>query len=154
MVGVICFLWFGCVAARLYYLQVIQYVDLLARAQRQQQRTIEVAPQRGAIYDRQMNPLAMSLSVESVYAVPSELTEPKMVATSARAGPGAGRGRPAAAVSRRQRSFCWVKRKVTAEEAARVRDLNLKGIYFQHETKRFYPKGEFGRPGSRLRRPG
>ncbi len=49
IVGVLCFLWFGGVAARLYYLQIIQYVELLSRAQRQQQRTIEVAPQRGAI---------------------------------------------------------------------------------------------------------
>ena len=31
---------------------------------------------------------------------------------------------------------------MTPEEAARVRDLNLKGIYFQRETKRFYPKGD------------
>ena len=81
VLGVLCFVWFGCVAARLYYFQVIQYVELLARAQHQQQRTIEVAPQRGAIYDRQMNPLAMSLGVDSVYAVPSELTEPQMVAS-------------------------------------------------------------------------
>jgi cell division protein FtsI (penicillin-binding protein 3) len=35
-----------------------------------------------------------------------------------------------------------VKRKVTVEEASRVRDLNLKGIYFQRETKRFNPKGD------------
>jgi cell division protein FtsI (penicillin-binding protein 3) len=39
-------------------------------------------------------------------------------------------------------SFCWVKRKTTPEEANRVRDLNLKGIYFQRESKRFYPKGD------------
>ena len=48
-VGVLCFLWSGGVAARLYYFQVIQYVELMGRAQRQQQRTLEVAPQRGAI---------------------------------------------------------------------------------------------------------
>src|SRR6267378_3225901 len=40
------------------------------------------------------------------------------------------------------RSFCWVKRKVSSGEAARVRELNLSGIYFQKEMKRFYPKGE------------
>jgi len=141
MVGVLCFLWFGCVAARLYYFQVIQYVELLTRAQRQQQRTIEVAPQRGAIYDRQMNPLAMSLGVDSVYAVPSELTEPQMVASLLAPVLGVD------ADELRDRfqtmhSFCWVKRRVTPEEAARVRDLNLKGVYFQRETKRFYPKGD------------
>ncbi|HMD87395.1 MAG TPA: penicillin-binding protein [Terriglobia bacterium] len=141
MVGVLCFFWFGCVAARLYYFQVIQYVELLGRAQRQQQRTIEVAPQRGAIYDRQMNPLAMSLGVDSVFAVPSELSEPQMVASLLAPVLGVDaeelRDRFQAA-----HSFCWVKRRVTPEEATRVRDLNLKGVYFERETKRFYPKGD------------
>src|ERR1035438_8639044 len=77
----LCFFWFAAILARLYYFQVIQYGDLMGRAQRQQQHTIEVAPQRGGIYDRQMNPLAMSMGVDSVFAVPSELSEPKMVAS-------------------------------------------------------------------------
>ncbi|MGA2982775.1 MAG: penicillin-binding protein [Terriglobia bacterium] len=141
IVGVLCFLWFGCVAARLYYLQIIQYVELLSRAQRQQQRTIEVAPQRGAIYDRQVNPLAMSLGVDSVFAVPSELAEPQMVASllAPVLGVDADELRDRFQASH---SFCWVKRRVTTEEAARVRQLNLKGLYFQRETKRFYPKGD------------
>jgi cell division protein FtsI (penicillin-binding protein 3) len=140
-VGALCFVWFVFIAARLYYLQVIQYTDFMGRAQRQQQRTIEVAPPRGAIFDRQMNPLAMSLGVDSVYAVPSELTEPQMVASLLA---------PVLRVDeidlrnhfQSNHSFCWVKRRVTPDEAARVRDLNLKGIYFERETKRFYPKGD------------
>ena len=141
IVGVLCFLWFGCVAARLYFIQVIQYVDLLSRGQHQQQHIIEVAPQRGAIYDRQMNPLAMSLGVDSVFVVPSELTEPQMVASLLapvlRVDADELRNRFQAS-----HSFCWAKRRVTPEESNRVRDLNLKGIYFQQETKRFYPKRE------------
>jgi cell division protein FtsI (penicillin-binding protein 3) len=139
IVGVLCFLWFGCVTARLYFIQVIQYVDLLSRAQHQQQRIIEVAPQRGAIYDRQMNPLAMSLGVDSVFVVPNELTEPQMVASllAPVLGVDADELRNRFQASH---SFCWAKRRVTPEESNRVRDLNLKGIYFQQETKRFYPK--------------
>jgi cell division protein FtsI (penicillin-binding protein 3) len=141
ILGMICFLWFAGVVARLYYFQVIQYGDLWGRAQRQQQRTIEVAPQRGAIYDRQMNPLAMSLGVDSVYAVPSEIKEPRLVADLL--APVLGLDAEDL-LGRFQglRAFCWVKRKVPPAEAARVHDLNLKGIYFQRETKRFYPKGD------------
>ena len=40
------------------------------------------------------------------------------------------------------RTFCWVERKADAETANRIRSLNLRGIYFQKESKRFYPKGE------------
>ena len=139
--GAVFAFWMLALVARLYYLQIIQYVDLLSRAQRQQQRTIEVAPQRGVIYDRQMNPLAMSLGVESVYAVPSEIADPHLVAMLLAPVVGLDRndleGRFKAF-----RTFCWVKRKVSSEEAARVKALNLKGIYFQRETKRFYPKGD------------
>ena len=141
ILGVLCLLWFGGVAARLYYFQVIQYVDLLAHGQRQQQRTIDVAPQRGAIYDRQMNPLAMSLGVDSIYAVPSELTEPQMVASLLAPVLGLDADELRAHF-RTTHFFCWVKRRVTPEEAGRARDLNLKGVYFRRETKRFYPKGD------------
>jgi len=142
--GLLAFWMLGLVA-RLYYFQVIKYLDLLARAQRQQQRTIEIAPQRGAILDRQMNPLAMSLGVDSVYAIPNEIPDPAMVAKLLAPTLGLDRSD---LLGRFQafRTFCWVKRKATDEEATRVRGLNLKGIYFQREPKRFYPKGELAAP--------
>ena len=141
LLGGILALWMVGLVARLYHLQIIQYVELLARAQRQQQRTIEVTPQRGTIFDRQMNPLAMSLGVDSICAVPSEIPEPSMVASLLAPVLGLDAN---GLLGRFQafRSFCWVMRKVTTEQATRVRELNLKGIYFQRETKRFYPKGE------------
>jgi cell division protein FtsI (penicillin-binding protein 3) len=126
---------------QLYYLQIIDYGDLLARAQHQQQHTIEVAPRRGEILDRQMNPLAMSLAVDSVFAVPSQIPDPKMVADLLAPVLGLDANDLLGRFTN-SHSFCWVKRKVTPQEANRTRDLNLKGIYFQRETKRFYPKGD------------
>jgi cell division protein FtsI (penicillin-binding protein 3) len=135
------FLWMAGLVVQLYHLQIIDYRDLLVRAQRQQQHVIEVAPKRGEIFDCQMNPLAMSLAVDSVFAVPSEIPDPKMVAGLL--GPVLGLdAHDLLGRITNSRSFCWAKRKVTAEEANRVRDLNLKGIYFQQESKRFYPKGD------------
>jgi cell division protein FtsI (penicillin-binding protein 3) len=141
LLGGILLLWMAGLVARLYYLQIIDYGELLARAQRQQQHVIEVAPRRGEIFDRQMNPLAMSLAVDSVFAVPSEIPRPHMVADLL--APLLGQdANDLLGRFTNSHSFCWVKRKVTPEEANRVRDLNLQGIYFQRETKRFYPKGE------------
>jgi cell division protein FtsI (penicillin-binding protein 3) len=40
------------------------------------------------------------------------------------------------------RGFAWVARKVSPETAQRIRELNLKGVYFQKEFKRFYPNNE------------
>jgi cell division protein FtsI/penicillin-binding protein 2 len=133
-------LWIVGLVARLYQLEVIGYAELLSRAQRQQQRTIEVAPQRGTIYDRLMQPLAMSLAVDSVYAVPAEM--PDRVMEAKMLAPVLGLDREdLEGQFKTFKSFCWVKRKVTTEESERVRDLDLKGIYFQKEMKRFYPKG-------------
>jgi cell division protein FtsI (penicillin-binding protein 3) len=135
--------WMLVLIGRLYHLQILQYVDLLARAERQQQRTFEVAPKRGVIYDRQMRPLAMSLAVDSVFAVPAEVPNPEMTAGLLAPVLGLEKG-DLLGKFKAFRSFCWVKRKVTAEEATRVREMNLSGIYFQREMKRFYPKGELG----------
>ena len=133
--------WMIGLVVRLYHLQVIEYVELAARAERQQQRTVETAPTRGTLFDRNLHPLAMSLAVDSVFATPNEIPNPEMAARLLS---------PVLGIDKDEllgkfkafHTFCWVKRKVSVEEATRVRDLNLKGIYFQKETKRFYPKGE------------
>jgi cell division protein FtsI/penicillin-binding protein 2 len=134
-------LWVVAIILRLYDLQIIQYVELLARADRQQQRTIEIAPKRGIIYDRNMHPLAMSLAVDSVYAVPSNIPDPSMEAKLL--APILNLDHKDLQTHFKTRnSFCWVKRKVTSQESARIRALNLQGIYFQKEMKRFYPDGD------------
>lgn len=134
-------LWMAAGATRLIQLQVFRYGEYLGRAQRQQQRTIEVSPKRGIIYDRNFRELAMSVSVDSIFAVPAEIPAPENTAALlARV-----LNIDAADLLARMkagRSFCWVKRKVDNLEAERVRALNLKGIYFQKENKRFYPKRE------------
>jgi len=134
-------LWVVGLTGRLYYLQVIDYVDFVARAQRQQQRTVEIAANRGTIFDREMHPLAMSVAVDSVYAVPSEIADRGLAAKVLASTLHLDSGELLARFDH-LRSFCWVKRKVTDQEARRVRALNLRGIYFQKEMKRFYPKGE------------
>jgi len=39
-------------------------------------------------------------------------------------------------------SFVWIARKLPPEKAEAVKALNLKGVYFQKENERFYPKRE------------
>jgi len=65
---------------RLGYLQLFLHSEYMARAHRQQQRVIEITPKRGAIYDRNMHPLAMSIPVDSAFAVPSELGDEQLAA--------------------------------------------------------------------------
>ena len=77
-------LWIGVIGLRLLDLQVLHYGDFTQRAQRQQQRTIEVSPRRGVIYDRNGRELAMSVMVDSVFAVPAEI--PDQAATASLLG--------------------------------------------------------------------
>ena len=123
-------------------LQVVKYGDFVLRAQRQQNRTIPVEPRRGNIYDRNGYALAMSIDVDSVFAVPSEIHDPgndgHAAEQSSQHG-SAGYRRPHAGQSR---NFAYLKRKVDADTSNRVRELNLHGIYFRKEPKRFYPKRE------------
>jgi cell division protein FtsI (penicillin-binding protein 3) len=133
--------WAGAICLRLVYLQIFRYGDFEQRAQRQQQRTTEVAAKRGIIYDRAGRELAMSVSVDSVFAVPADIPDLagtiSLVARITRADP-----RELLAKCQTARTFCWVARKADAETADRIRAMNLRGIYFQKESKRFYPKRE------------
>ncbi|MGH9554378.1 MAG: penicillin-binding protein [Terriglobales bacterium] len=135
------FLWVVAIALRLVYLQVFQYGDLLQRAQRQQQRTIEVAPRRGIIYDRNGRELAMSATVDSIFAVPSEIPDQASAATLL-AGVLNSDPQEITTKLKSSRAFAWIARKVDADTSSRIRALNLRGIYFQKESKRFYPKRE------------
>ncbi|MGH9406180.1 MAG: penicillin-binding protein [Terriglobia bacterium] len=133
--------WMLLIAGRLYYLDIIEYVHWLNRAQHQQQRTVELAPQRGVIYDSHMRPLAMSLPVDSVYAVPSHIADPAMAARLVAPVLGLN-AQTLHARFDTSRTFCWVKRKLSAGVSARIEALGLKGIYFQKEMKRFYPMND------------
>jgi len=142
IVAGIAVLWALAVFGRLAYLQLFRHGEYLARAQRQQQRTIEITPRRGAIYDRNMHPLAMSLQVDSAFAIPSELGENKTLAAKLLSGV---LGIPRDVLEAKFDSggtFAWVSRKLPPEKAEAVSALNLKGIYLQKENERFYPKRE------------
>jgi penicillin-binding protein 2 len=141
LLGAILLLWFGVICLRLVYLQIFRYGDFEQRAQHQQQRTIEMSPRRGIIYDRSGHELAMSINVDSGFAVPSEIPDLastiSLVSRITREDP-----REVLARCKASRSFCWIARKADAEIAGRIKALNLRGIYFEKESKRFYPKRE------------
>src|ERR1700737_5169633 len=80
MVAGVALLWTTGVFGRLSYLQLFAHGEYLARAQRQQQRTIEITPKRGIIYDRNMHPLAMSVPMKSAFAVPAEIADESLAA--------------------------------------------------------------------------
>ena len=59
--------WALLIAFRLFWLQVVRHHEFMERAEKQQQRTFEVAPRRGILYDRNQRELAITVQVDSIF---------------------------------------------------------------------------------------
>jgi cell division protein FtsI (penicillin-binding protein 3) len=138
LLGAMLLFWCVAICLRLVYLQIFCYGTFVKQAEHQQQRAIPLSPKRGVIYDRAGRELAMSVLVDSAFAVPSEVKDlPTAISLISRiTGDDA---RVMLADCRAHKTFCWVARKANDETIERIKSLNLQGIHFQKEPKRFYP---------------
>ncbi len=123
---------------RLGYLQIIAASDLREKAEAQWVRSIPVESKRGTIYDRKMKELAVSASVETVIARPKEITDPEKVALQLAPILDMTEEKILETITK-NKSEVYVKRRVEKETADQIRELELKGIHFTEETKRYYP---------------
>jgi cell division protein FtsI (penicillin-binding protein 3) len=135
-------LWVLAIAGRFYQLQVLRYDHYAAKAERQQQRVVVLDPPRGTIYDAQGRELAVSVQVDSAYAVPPQIEDPVETARQiAKIVPGVD-ARKLARQLAQDREFVWIARKLDPPVAAALRALELPGLYFLPESKRYYPMRE------------
>jgi cell division protein FtsI (penicillin-binding protein 3) len=136
------FVWVALIAARLVQLQIIQHNEFKKLAAQQQEKTLELQPPRGTIVDRMGQRLAISLPAESVCVDPLRIPDLPIAADilskilNLDSNDLLARMTEAAA---EKHGFVWVKRKITAEESERLRDLKLEWIEFRSESQRFYP---------------
>jgi cell division protein FtsI (penicillin-binding protein 3) len=138
----VAFIWAALIATRLIQLQVVQHHQYAQLARDQQERLEEIKAPRGAILDRYGQRLAMSLPAESVVVDPLRVPDLTVAAdVLARVLNLNARDLLAnlKAAADKHRGFLWVKRKITREEAKRLRDLNLEWIEFRTESQRYYP---------------
>lgn len=147
MLAVIFVLWTVGIVTRLVYLQVLHHEEMVARAENQYGREMKAPAKRGEIHDRNGRLLAYSVDADSIYAVPGQIkdkagTAGQLCAVIEGCGP-----TERAAITRqlgRPGAFAYVKRRVTPAEAQAVAALDLEGIGFTRESKRFYPNRELG----------
>lgn len=140
----ICVLWGMVILGRLVYLQILHHQEYRSAAEDQQSRKQAEVALRGAIRDRNGAVLAMSIRVDSVAVNPLRIPDTGIAAGSlARvlqldeqelksrfdAAKQAGRG------------FLWVKRRISPQEAASVRNLQWDWVEFRTESQRVYPRG-------------
>ncbi len=129
--------WFALILVKQYDLQVTKRPFLLNRKAEQQRGHIKLIPQRGKIFDRNGAVLAMSLDVNSIYAVPFEIENPQAVARVLSKKLGLGYMYLFKKISSRK-GFVWIKRKVEPVDVRRVKKAGLKGIYTYKENKRSF----------------
>ncbi|HEX3470623.1 MAG TPA: penicillin-binding protein 2, partial [Silvibacterium sp.] len=138
--------WAVLICGRLAWLQIIRHEEFVERAAKQQQRGFEVAPRRGVLYDRNLHELAMTVLVDSIYAVPTEIGDDRTQTAAALAK--VVHTDPTDSFTSQQqilarlnasKNFVWIARKQDAAIIDKVKALNLKGVYVQKEFKRFYP---------------
>ena len=138
-------LWVSVIFSKLISLQVLHHDELVKAAEQQQQKTVEIAAARGTIFDRTGQPLAKTLPAESICVNPQKIPDAGVAADLLSRILDLKRSalydRITMAKSRNS-GFLWVKRKVSAEEAERVRSLKLDWVEFRPEMRRFYPHGE------------
>ncbi|HHV72779.1 MAG TPA: stage V sporulation protein D, partial [Clostridia bacterium] len=138
---------FGCMlglVGKLAYIQFAMAGKLQDQVLDQRLRDVPVEPKRGIIYDTKGRELAVSASVDSIYAIPSEVENPEETAKYLAAELGMDEEEIYTKITRR-RAFEWVKRKVEQDVGKRIRKLieekKVTGIAVTEESRRFYPKG-------------
>lgn len=127
--------------ARAWNLQVHQKDRLKGFAEDQYVRAIEIPARRGDIVDRRGVKLASSVDVDSVWVDPSMLPDTRDAAKKLAKVLGLD-WKDVYERLEKGRRFAWVKRQVTDADAAKVKALNLPGIGFAKEPRRFYPQRE------------
>ncbi len=132
--------WVVIMIARLAQVQLVRHDEYTIRAQRQQERTLELSPVRGAILDARGRVLAESVGAESIYADPQAITD--RAAAAAKLAPILHMSaREIEGRLRSEAGFVWIARQEPIEIAAQVRKLGLSGIDFIEDHRRAYPRG-------------
>ncbi len=123
------------------YIQLVWGQELQNKALDQWTRSLDVYPQRGIVYDRNKEILAQSATADSIAVRPKQLTDPKDTAAKLADILDMDAEELYTKISDKSKSEVWVKRQLTREQSVAIRELNVKGIYFTVEPKRYYPNG-------------
>lgn len=129
--------------ARAVNLQVVEKDFLQDQGAARFLREVEIPTMRGPITDRNGEPLAVSVPIESVWVNPGVVLEQiNAIGALARVLGGEAEEIERRLLQRREREFVWLRRRVPPNVADEIRDLDLDGVYFQREYQRFYPSSE------------
>ncbi len=128
---------------RSFYLQGLNNDFLQAKGEARFVRVVDMPASRGAVMDRNGKALAISTPVESIWAAPADMD----ALESAQLGKLASalamdKNQLTDKLAEKEKSFIWIKRQLSPDQAARVMALKIPGVFQQREFRRFYPAGD------------
>ena len=126
------------VVTKAFVLASLESDKLAELARSEYHQTVKVSPDRGLIYDRNGEELAVSVQVDSIHARPGLIKDRAGTASSLAKILGMDRRAVMRILNKRQ-PFVWVKRLVEPQVSGRIREMNLKGVGITPESRRFYP---------------
>ena len=127
--------------SRAFQLQVLSGQKLKKLATRQHTTVLDLQPERGVIYDRNGEKLAISIMADSVCADPGKIVDPAAASKQISEILNTDHQSVYKKLSA-PKSFCWLARRISPEQSAAVESANVEGIFLIKEPKRFYPNGE------------
>lgn len=130
--------FFLCCFLRLSYIQFFKSKYLSNIANQQHNLYIELEPVRGAIYDRNLKPLAFNVPSDSLYGSPRQIKNKEKVITDLKEILGLDESYLKSRLDR-DKAFVWIARKISPEQVDRIKKLKYPGMGFIRESKRCYP---------------
>lgn len=128
---------FICLIGRLAWIQFVHGEEWQGKAEEIRMQDVPVDARRGTIMDRNGNQLVTSISVDSIYAIPSHVRDPRDAARRLSPILEMDEDELYKRLTKRS-SFEWLKRKIDFDISKQVKDLEIKGIKTVEENKRYY----------------
>jgi len=139
-------LLFGAVFWRLYWLQIVKHRHYTALAEKQYKQSRELLPQRGDILLRGGSEdyfaAAINKEMPTVFVVPAEIKDKERVVKLLSETLQISEEKIRKKVFKENDPYEVIKRKLTVEEADRIRQAQIAGIHFENEKWRYYPGNE------------
>jgi cell division protein FtsI (penicillin-binding protein 3) len=140
-------LGFGAIVVRLVDVQAVGGQEFTAFGASQRFQDIALPADRGSIFDRNGNDLAVSIPQRTIWADPRLVDDPVGVAGQLAPLLGLDADGTASVAARlsSDAKFTYVARRVTDDVADAVEELDLPGLFFLDEPKRIAPAGDLAR---------
>ncbi|MDD5098203.1 MAG: penicillin-binding protein 2 [Candidatus Pacebacteria bacterium] len=143
IVGII-FIIGGIILSRLFYLQINQGDFYKAMAQGQQNSLAEVEGERGGVYFKNGEILALAEKEASLFVSPEEITEKEATAQLLSKLIDKDFNYLLGIMKKEGSLYETIEKVITKEKAAEIEAAGIKGVHIEYKTKRYYPRNNTG----------